>query len=191
MAGQRNTGRKRRLRDTGAAAINQINADRVNLTERIDRIVAYLKLDPNILAFGVGADPTWPIVDGNVPIVFEGTTGLNPPTVVGDTIVINSGGLYEMSASFGIDIISGNNSATVRISINGVPSGVRAGVEFSGGQSAPITQSQVKDIKFLDIGDVVTFVFTELGVDSKLLLWQLSGGSVQQLQHDFDTFVEP
>jgi hypothetical protein len=154
-------------------------------------IELYLKLDPNILAFGVGVDPNWIIAAGNVPLVFEGTTGTNPPTVVGDTIVINSAGLYEISASFGVDIISGNNSATFRIAVNGVLSGIRAGVEFSGGQSAPITQPLAKDIKKLLVGDVITFEATEIGVDDKLLLWQLSGGSVQQLQHDFANFPPP
>jgi hypothetical protein len=162
------------------------NAAIVDIDLDVQNIIDYLKLDPNILAFGVGADPDWIIANGNVPVILSGTSGLNPPTIVGDTIVINSPGLYDISASFGIDIISGNNTATIKISINGTPGGIVAGVEFSGGQAAPITQPLARDMLKLLSGDVITFVATELGVDDKLLLWQLSGGTVQQLQYDFD-----
>jgi hypothetical protein len=161
------------------------------LRSDVDIIIQYLKLQPNILAFGVGVDPEWIIANGDVPLVSVGTDGLNPPTVVGDTIVINSPGTYEINASFGIDIGSGGNTVTVEININGTPVGMQAGVEFSGGQAAPINQPQARDVSVLAAGDIITFVALELGTDTKLLLWGISGGTVTQMQHDFDALNPP
>lgn len=193
MSRQRYTGRKRKPRDTIASEINTTSSTEVKLdvlTGRVDNIAAYLKLDPNILAFGVGEDPgPWIMNNGLVPLTDAGTSGLNPPTIAGDTITIQSPGLYDVSASFGIDIVSGNNSAFVELQVNGVQKGIVAGVEFSGGQAAPIIQPQAKDIGWLLAGDQITFVATETGTDDKLLYWNISGGSCAQLQFDFDAFL--
>ncbi|GAH02723.1 unnamed protein product, partial [marine sediment metagenome] len=155
-----------------------------------DVIVAFLKLDPNVLLFGVGEDPgPWIIADGLVPLVDSGSIGPNPPTVAADVITINSPGFYDITAAFGIDISSGGNTVIVDTFINGSSAfGITAGVEFSGGQSAPVIQPQTRVYRHLDAGDTVTFVATELGTDDKLLYWNLSGGTVVQTAYDFEAF---
>ena len=154
----------------------------------VETIVTFLKLDANILRFGVGADPTWIMNNGLVPLTQVSTLGATPPTIAANIITINSPGLYEINALFGIDIVSGNNSVVVQMQVNGAPAGVAAGVEFSGGQSAPIVQPTSKSTAQLLAGDEITFVVTQSGVDDKLLYWNISGGSVTQMQYDFDLF---
>ncbi|GAG06193.1 unnamed protein product, partial [marine sediment metagenome] len=113
-------------------------SDRISVvSSRVDTIITFLQLDPNVLTFGVGADPTWTINNGNVPLVQLSNAGLNPPTVTGgDTIVINSAGFYDIVCQFGIDIVSGNNTVIIQPQVNAVDTGLVAGVEFSGGQAA-------------------------------------------------------
>ncbi|GAG12765.1 unnamed protein product [marine sediment metagenome] len=200
MAGQRNTGRKRRPRDTGAAAINQGESTltdlialtlRVDTLEgRVDNIVTFLQLDPNVLAFGVGEDPgPWIINNGDIPVVSQGTSGLNPPTIVGDAIQINSAGFYDIICQFGIDIISGNNTVIIQPQVNAVDAGLTAGVEFSGGQAAPIIQPQARVTQLFAVGDLVTFVASELGTADKELYWNISGGTAVQTAFDWDAFI--
>jgi hypothetical protein len=170
-------------------ALNDLDARVDAVDARVDGIVTFLQLAPNILAFGVGVNPTWDIVNGNIPLVSAGTDGLNPPTIVGDTIIINSAGVYDINASFGVDIVSSNNTVVIEIEVNGTPEGISAGVEFSGGQAAPISQPQTRDVSILAAGDVITFVALELGTSTKLLLWELSGGTVTQIAHDWGSFA--
>jgi hypothetical protein len=164
-----------------AAALNDISA-------RVDNIVTFLQLEPNVMAIGVGTDPTWIIVDGLVPVVDAGFIGLNPPTVSGgDTITINSAGYYDVSVVFGIDIGSGGNTVVIEILKNGATTlAVEAGVEFSGGQAAPINQPTATTYDHFDVGDTITFEATELGTDDKLLYWNLSGGTITQTAFDWD-----
>jgi hypothetical protein len=161
--------------------------DRVTVLEgRVDLIVAFLQLDPNVLAFGLGVDPNWTINNGLVPVVTEGSTGANPPTIATDIITINSPGFYDVVAVFGVDIISSNNTVLIHIEVNSVETGIAAGVEFSGGQSAPINQATARVYAHFDAGDEITFVATELGTADKLLLWTLSGGTAVQTAFDWE-----
>ena len=167
-----------------AAALNELDT-------RVDIIIAFLQLEPNVLTFGVGADPDWTIVNGDIPIVALGSSGGSPPTVVGDAIVINSPGFYDITCQFGIDIVAGNNTVTVQPQVNAVDAGLIAGVEFSGGQAAPINQPQARIAAKLAAGDLVTFVATELGTADKLILWNISGGTAVQSDFDFDALNPP
>jgi hypothetical protein len=156
------------------------------LNRRIDLIVAFLQLDPNVLSFGIGVDPNWTINNGTVPIVDEGTSGNNPPTIAANAITINSPGFYDLVAVFGVDIVSSNNTAIIHIEVNSVEAGIAAGVEFSGGQAAPINQPTARIYAHFDVGDVITFIATELGTADKLLLWNLSGGTAIQTAFDWE-----
>ena len=152
----------------------------------IGNLITFLQLDPNVITYGVGVDPDWTINNGLVPLVLEGSSGLNPPTISADTITINSPGFYDIVAVFGVDIVSSNNTVIIHIEVNSVEAGIAAGVEFSGGQSAPINQPQARVYAHFDAGDEVTFVATELGTADKLLLWILSGGSAVQTAFDWE-----
>ncbi|GAG10730.1 unnamed protein product, partial [marine sediment metagenome] len=105
----------------------------------------------------------------------------------GDTIVINSAGFYDIVCQFGIDIISGNNTVIIQPQVNAGDAGLAAGVEFSGGQAAPINQPQARIARKLADGDLITFVATELGTEDKLLLWNISGGTAVQTSFDWTT----
>ena len=152
----------------------------------VSNLITFLQLDPNVIIYGVGVDPDWTINNGLVPLVDEGSSGLNPPTIAADTITINSPGVYDIVAVFGIDIVASNNTVIIHIEVNSVETGIAAGVEFSGGQSAPINQPQARVYAHFDAGDEITFVATELGTADKLLLWTLSGGSAVQTAFDWE-----
>ena len=166
--------------DVANAAITDIDRD-------VNAIITFLQLEQNALVFGVGVDPDWIIVDGNVPIVSQASAGNNPPTVTGgDTILINAPGFYDITCQFGIDIESANNTVIVQPQVNAVDAGLSAGVEFSGGQAAPINQPQGRIAQKLVIGDLVTFDVIELGTGDKLILWGISGGTAVQTAFDWD-----
>ncbi len=190
MARQRSTGRKRRPRDTAAVALSQIDADRLSLKRRIDLIVAFLQLETNALLFDInaGADYALPAVtDDPIPLTLEATTGLNPPTLSGSTITIQSAGIYECTGGFGMDTGSAGNFVTVEGRFNTVKRGLIAGVRQAGGQGSIAVQPQATVIADCAVGDTFDFVATSTDVLAEIVA-AISGGGCTQLEFDWDAF---
>ena len=191
MARQRNTGRKRRPRDTGAAVLSEASSTLIDLTvltRRVDLIVAFLQLEQNLLGFDInaGADYALPAVtDDPVPLTDVGSTGLNPPTISGSTITINSPGLYALTGFFGMDTGSANNIVTVDPRHNSVKGGVSAGVRQAGGQGAIAVQSTAEHLIKCIVGDTFDFVATSTDVGAELVSG-ISGGTCSQIEFDWD-----
>lgn len=192
MSGQRYTGRKRSPRDTIASEINTVSnveTRLANLTTRVDAIVAFLQLEQNLLGFNINGGVDYPlpsVIDDPVPLTSAGTTGLNPPTISGSTITINSPGLYQLLGFFGMDTGSANNIVTVDPRHNSVKGGLSAGVRQAGGQGAIAVQSTVEHLIKCAVGDTFDFVASSTDPGAELVA-SISGGSVVQIEFDWDS----
>ena len=193
MAQNRASGRKRRPIDTAATAFSDIDSllNSLNvLTGRVDNITAFLQQEQNLLGFDINGGVDYPlpsVIDDPVPLTSAGTTGLNPPTISGTTITINSAGLYQLVCYFGMDTGSAGNFVTVESRHNGVKGGVPAGVRQAGGQGSIAVQSTAEGIVACDVGDVFDFVATSTDPGAELVA-SISGGSCAQIEFDWSAF---
>jgi hypothetical protein len=145
----------------------------------VQNIISFLQQEQNLLVFDINGGVDYPlpsVIDDPVPLTSAGTTGLNPPTISGTTITINSAGLYQLVCYFGMDTGSAGNFVTVDSRHNGVKGGVPAGVRQAGGQGS---------IAACDVGDVFDFVATSTDPGAELVA-SISGGSCAQIEFDWD-----
>jgi hypothetical protein len=166
----------------------QISVFLDELSGRIDNIVTFLQLEDNLLVFDInaGVDYDLPIVaDDPVPLTVEVTTGLNPPTISGSTITINSPGVYRLSGQFGMDTGSAGNIVTVEPRFNGVKGGLTAGVRQASGQGSIAVQSSAVITAAADIGDTFDFVATSTDINAEIVA-SISGGNCVQVEFDWD-----
>jgi hypothetical protein len=124
------------------------------------------------------------VTDDPVPLTSAGSVGLNPPTISGSTITINSPGRYQLVGYFGMDTGSANNIVTVEPRHNSVKGGVSAGVRQAGGQGAIAVQSAAEQIIQCDVGDTFDFVATSTDPGAEIVA-SISGGSCAQIDFDW------
>ena len=158
------------------------------LEERVDNIVAFLQLEQNLLGFDINGGVDYPlpaVTDDPVPLTSVGSVGLNPPTISGSTITINSPGRYQLVGYFGMDTGSADNVVTVEPRHNSVKGGVAAGVRQAGGQGAIAVQSTAEHIIQCAVGDTFDFVATSTDPGAELVA-AISGGSCAQIDFDWD-----
>jgi hypothetical protein len=158
------------------------------LSGRIDNIVSFLQLEQNLLIFDINgglnyALPT--VTDDPIPLTAEVTTGLNPPTISGSTITVNSPGLYRLSGSFGIDTGSAGNIVAIEPRFNGTKGGLTAGVRQASGQGSIAVQPNAVIVVAADVGDTFDFVATSTDALAEIIA-VISGGTCAQLEFDWD-----
>jgi hypothetical protein len=156
-------------------------------SDRIDLIVSYLQLVPNILVFDINGGVDYPlpnVTDDPVPLTQEVASGLNPPTIAGSVITIHAAGIYDASASFGMDTGSAGNIVSVAARVNGVPAGLVAGIRQAGGQGGLAVQPTAAVMFDAEVGDEIDFVATSTDLGAELIA-PISGGSCSQISHDF------